>query len=612
MEKTPDGHSCLPGLDCVANELTALVQSLEHEVDKALSSHHDSVKRILAALQRCDAEAAAAKPLLHLEAPGPKNGLVPRERNGLMIAEPPPSAATVSTLPSTEVEKVVAIGKQDRQLDKVSSMHVSFPDGVRDDGFSPLSAPSSARTTGTKQFSMSYEDYENQQRALTLKRGSTDHERVPVEHLWSEASEQSRSRIWHFVHASQFQLFYAVVILVNSAFFGLEAEYMSSEGLEESPVGFQVANHIFSAAFLLEWVLRVAADGRDFFFKEGERTWNFLDTTLVCLSLVDVTLQITFGSTGGTSSLSLVRMVRSLRLVRIIRIVRVLRFFRSLRLLILAMISTVKSLIWTLLLLLTLMYMFAVLFTQAAHNHTLELNLLDEQHADLRSAWGSVPRSVYSLFKSITNGNSWDAVAKPLGKIHGTWLALFLLYIAVTYFAVLNVVTGVFCQMAIEGAGKDQDEIVQELLKSKGQYVSQLRNIFAAVDANRSGKVSIQEFQGLMKKPELIKFFATLEIDVEDAWSLFKLLDTSGDGEIDVDEFVTGCLKLRGQARSVDLALLQHQVKWLSHKFTRFCEYAEASLERQLNVPPPPPMPPPLATAEIDLPDQEITFLARM
>ena len=65
----------------------------------------------------------------------------------------------------------------------------------------------------------------------------------------------------------------------------------------------------------------------------------------------------------------------------------------------------------------------------------------------LEDAWGSVPRSVYSLFKSITNGTSWELVAEPLGDVHGIWLALFLLYIAFAYFAVLNVVTGVFCQM---------------------------------------------------------------------------------------------------------------------------------------------------------------------
>ena len=45
-------------------------------------------------------------------------------------------------------------------------------------------------------------------------------------------------------------------------------------------------------------------------------------------------------------------------------------------------------------------------------------------------------------------GVSWEEVELPLKIISPLWLFLFLFYISFSYLAVLNVVTGVFCQSA--------------------------------------------------------------------------------------------------------------------------------------------------------------------
>ena len=36
----------------------------------------------------------------------------------------------------------------------------------------------------------------------------------------------------------------------------------------------------------------------------------------------------------------------------------------------------------------------------------------------------------------------------------------------------------------------------------------------------------------------------------EDVWGLFLLLDADGNGAVDLDEFVNGCMQLRGPAKS--------------------------------------------------------------
>ena len=59
---------------------------------------------------------------------------------------------------------------------------------------------------------------------------------------------------------------------------------------------------------------------------------------------------------------------------------------------------------------------------------------------------------------------------------------LFTCYICFTYFAVLNVVTGVFCQNAIQVASENEDLLVLEQIKSRELLVQRIRKLFDAID----------------------------------------------------------------------------------------------------------------------------------
>eukprot|EP00439_Symbiodinium_sp_Y106_P010716 s4611_g1.t1 len=97
---------------------------------------------------------------------------------------------------------------------------------------------------------------------------------------------------------------------------------------------------------------------------------------------------------------------------------------------------------------------------------------------------------------------------------------------------------------------------------------------------------------------------------VEDAWSFFKLLDRDGGGSeprlicfteyvvqtklramaqgavlqaadirnpdaVEVEEFLKGCLRFRGQARAIDIGQLLHDQGWLLRHQSRFHTYME-------------------------------------
>merc|ERR1712203_110711 len=86
-----------------------------------------------------------------------------------------------------------------------------------------------------------------------------------------------------------------------------------------------------------------------------------------------------------------------------------------------------------------------------------------------------------TLFKVMSSGIDWHAVVIPLSEIGWLWVALFTLYVSFVHFALLNAVTGVFCQSAIEGAQYDKDLVVHELLANKQLYINSAGALFRMI-----------------------------------------------------------------------------------------------------------------------------------
>merc|ERR1711920_1117683 len=162
--------------------------------------------------------------------------------------------------------------------------------------------------------------------------------------------------------------------------------------------------------------------------------------------------------------------------------------------------------------------------------------------SELNIYYGSLWRSIYTLFLSIAGGVSWEAVVEPLGQVGSEWTALFLVYICFTYFAVLNVVTGVFCQTAIESATQDANAVLLAQQATKAQYISRLTNLFEVIDSENLGKITLGAFHRGLAYDRVQAFFASMDLSISDAWEFFKLLDRDGSHIIEIEEFVEGCL----------------------------------------------------------------------
>mmetsp|Transcript_47564 Transcript_47564/g.106820 ORF Transcript_47564/g.106820 Transcript_47564/m.106820 type:complete len:647 (+) Transcript_47564:23-1963(+) len=378
-----------------------------------------------------------------------------------------------------------------------------------------------------------------------------------------------------------FEICFAMVVVMNSIYIGVEVQYQRSEGAELPQEFERAAQYTFTVLFTLELLARVGAYGFCRLFCSEDWLWSLLDVIIVVSSLWETTLDIVFssGDNNNISALKAFRVVRLTKILRTVRLIRIFRFVNALRMLVTSIFHTLKSLFWAMVLIALNVYVFAVLFVQAVVDYQQEEvapELSDRDKEAMDRYFSSVTDTMLSLFMSIAGGVSWEDVVSPLKSISWIWVGCFLFYVSFTYFAVLNVVTAVFCQSAIESAQNDHVNIVQSILANKEahkQKVGQLFNQLGAADVT-SG-ITFAMFEEKINSPEVREYFSAMGLDIWDAWTFFKLLDVDGGGEIEVEEFLMGCLRLRGQASAMDIQRIIHEQNWLIRSQGKFHTYME-------------------------------------
>jgi len=347
----------------------------------------------------------------------------------------------------------------------------------------------------------------------------------------------------------------AVMIVLNSILVGYDVEWKTTH--DEMDPWVEYSSYACSLFFFLELLVRLKAYKRHFFWGGDNCFWNLFDTLLVLFSIAEFITDRLSGSGGGGAA-SLGSGMKAVKMLRIARVFRVFRFFKELSLLALMIIDSMKSLMWALLMLSIILYVFAILFTQSASDHIKQRG---PGVLEIQRQFGNIPLTVYSLLQAMLGGVSWGVASDALFDIHWTVAGLFFFYIFFTMLAFLNITTGVFVDNAVETARTQRDFLVQKETELKEKYLAEMRDLFMEMDEDGSGTVSMEEVAAYFEDPRVRSYFAALGLDSADTERLFNLLDCDEDGDVGVDEFLDGCLRLKGLARSIDVQHLLMEFK---------------------------------------------------
>jgi Ca2+-binding EF-hand superfamily protein len=230
-----------------------------------------------------------------------------------------------------------------------------------------------------------------------------------------------------------------------------------------------------------------------------------------------------------------------------------------------SILATLKSLFWAMVLLVMIIYVFGLAFTGEALDFVESTHGLDQDDKDMLTKWwGSLDVSMYTLFQSIAGGVSWREPAEPLLDISMIPTALFTVYIAFVYFAVLNVVTGVFCSSAVETTQRNPDLVAKSIIDNRRACTEKLQQLIGAIDDDGSGLITIDELEMIAEDDMMKAYFQAFQIDFHDARTLFNLIDSSNQGAIKLDDFLRGCEKLKGNATSMEMAEMSYDMRRLA------------------------------------------------
>eukprot|EP00747_Dinoflagellata_sp_TGD_P141405 gnl/TRDRNA2_/TRDRNA2_176126_c4_seq28.p1 gnl/TRDRNA2_/TRDRNA2_176126_c4~~gnl/TRDRNA2_/TRDRNA2_176126_c4_seq28.p1 ORF type:complete len:197 (-),score=34.20 gnl/TRDRNA2_/TRDRNA2_176126_c4_seq28:74-664(-) len=160
------------------------------------------------------------------------------------------------------------------------------------------------------------------------------------------------------------------------------------------------------------------------------------------------------------------------------------------------------------------------------------------------------------LLESFSGGKDWADVASPIAAMGESYWVHWFMYVFLMMVGVMNVVTGLFVDNAVQTSLKDRNDVIMAERDRQRKAMAALKRIFEDADVDNSKTLSWDEFKDHLKQASVQMEFEALGINVKDLKELFAILDEHGDGAVDISEFVGGLMHLKGSATSLDLVVL--------------------------------------------------------
>jgi len=131
----------------------------------------------------------------------------------------------------------------------------------------------------------------------------------------------------------------------------------------------------------------------------------------------------------------------------------------------------------------------------------------------------------------------------------------------VAWLSITNIITSIFIDQAMKMAQPDVNDRALEQRKADINTMHELSEIFKAIDVDHSQTISLDELRACLKDARIASFLDMVGLDISDAETFYVLLASqTGSSEIDLSSLVSGWLRMRGAATSIDLLSFQHRM----------------------------------------------------
>ncbi|CAE8590033.1 unnamed protein product [Polarella glacialis] len=358
------------------------------------------------------------------------------------------------------------------------------------------------------------------------------------------------------------EILVGALIILNSITMGVSLQVKSLSG--ETPVWEQSLQIAFCVIFTLDVAIRIMRERKAFFSCSSGGGWNILDCVVVICMIVDQA--VIDDSLSGVSIIRTARLVRLLQLLRLLKFAMHYPFFRQFRILVRSILGTMTSLLWVLLVILIVVYVAGIVMTQGALKTCMGGSSQEEgAEEELCRYFGTLTTSMMSLFQSIMSGLLWGVLWDALQQTDVFCRTTFLLYICFALIIMVNSIAALLSDVQMQVRLKEKTDLMHREIDSKREFVDKLHHVFEEFDQNGNGAISWTEFELALQDPRMHAFLTAMELEISDAHGLFQVLDTDQAGSIEYEEFILGCLRLRGGAKSMDMVKLQMGQEAMRH-----------------------------------------------
>lgn len=302
--------------------------------------------------------------------------------------------------------------------------------------------------------------------------------------------------------------------------------------------------------FTVEFFLRLRAVGIKFM----RTALGVLDFILllsaggyIVLQLTDITLPYT-----------MVGLVRTVRLLRVLRFVHILAIVPALALLVKGLVSTLITIMDAMILLGILSYVGALLCSEALGNAS---------SPELQTFFGTIPLSFLTHIKLVLV-EGWPEISEAMLQDSDYWSVYLIIFIFLSNFALLNLVTGVVCERVMELARQmppvsaDDKDFEFEDLRDR------ITELFETASRQRRNYLSEGEYVKLLRSVPARDVLDDMKIALpSDTTRLTCLIDDDHNGKVTRMELQDGLLRLRGSrldAVSRELQLMVRKRFWMS------------------------------------------------
>jgi hypothetical protein len=263
-----------------------------------------------------------------------------------------------------------------------------------------------------------------------------------------------------------------------------------------------------------------------------------------------------------------------MRVFRILRFVKLLRFadqVADLHILVHTLKISLRGIVWSILLIFSVVIMGAVLLVQLSNRFLLDDSYALDKRQWLYRHFGTTARSTFTMFECTFTGG-WRFYARDMIEHFSTiFVPFWVLYIVLVNFMTMRVVGALFLKQTLSVAAHDDEKRAMGNLKEKQFFSEQIRKVFEEADTSGDGAISKEEFDEMMADEVVVMCFQKLDLEVDEVQALFNVL-SSDDGLVDYEEFLRGALKMKTSSHTLDTIQMMHSQLTISRNIQELHE----------------------------------------